>query len=174
MSHPAKAETQGKFSKTEALVPTSLEGTLTTSLKGQLTEVDLSYFIASRLEEEALEVMSMFSSALEGSNLRYLNLSNNALGEKGVRVFSELLKSQSNLEELYLLNDWILEEVAQAVVELIPSTKKLKILHFHNNTTEDEGAIAISQLLKKSPVSENFRVTFKHYKNQNPPHSTST
>ncbi|KAI3801002.1 hypothetical protein L1987_29102 [Smallanthus sonchifolius] len=128
-----------------------------TSLKGQLTEVDLSDFIAGRPEEEALEVMNMFSSALEGSNLRYLNLSNNALGEKGVRAFSKLLRSQSNLEELYLLNDGISEEAAQAVVELIPSTKKLKILHFHNNMTGDEGAIAISQLLKKSPILEDFR-----------------
>ncbi|KAK1420511.1 hypothetical protein QVD17_22170 [Tagetes erecta] len=128
-----------------------------TSLKGQLTEVDLSDFIAGRPEEEALEVMKMFSSALEGCNLRYLNLSDNALGEKGVRAFSELLRSQSNLEELYLLNDGISEEASKAVVELIPSTKKLKILHFHNNMTGDEGAIAISQLLKNSPILEDFR-----------------
>ncbi|KAL8192059.1 hypothetical protein R6Q57_028180 [Mikania cordata] len=128
-----------------------------TSLKGQLTEVDLSDFIAGRSEEDALQVVKMFSSALEGSNLRYLDISNNALGEKGVRAFSDLLKSQSNLEELYLLNDGISEEAAKAVVELIPSTKKLKILHFHNNMTGDEGAIAISQLLKNSPILENFR-----------------
>ncbi|KAK9055777.1 hypothetical protein SSX86_026862 [Deinandra increscens subsp. villosa] len=128
-----------------------------TSIKGQLTEVDLSDFIAGRPEEEALEVMGMFSSALEGSNLRYLNLSSNALGEKGVRAFTELLKSQSNLEELYLLNVGMSEEAAKAVVELIPSTKKLKILHFHNNMTGDEGAIAISELLKISPILEDFR-----------------
>ncbi|XP_076900004.1 RAN GTPase-activating protein 2-like [Bidens hawaiensis] len=128
-----------------------------TSIKGQLTEVDLSDFVAGRPEEEALEVMNLFSSALEGSDVRYLNLSDNALGEKGVRAFSKLLSSQSNLEELYLLNDGISEEAAKAVVELIPSTKKLKILHFHNNMTGDEGAIAISQLLKKCSILEDFR-----------------
>ncbi|KAJ0797081.1 putative WPP domain, leucine-rich repeat domain superfamily, WPP domain superfamily [Helianthus annuus] len=127
------------------------------SLKGQLTEVDLSDFVAGRPEEEALEVMKMFSAALEGFDLRYLDISDNALGEKGVRAFSELLSSQSNLEELYLKNDGISEEAAKAVVELIPSTQKLKILHFHNNMTGDEGAIAISQLLKKSPILEDFR-----------------
>ena len=132
-------------------------GPILASLKEQLTEVNLSDFIAGRPEEEALEVMRIFSSALEGSVLRYLNLSDNALGEKGVRAFEALLRSQKSLEELYLMNDGISEEAAKAVCELIPSTDKLKILHFHNNMTGDEGAIAISEVLKRSPLLEDFR-----------------
>ncbi|GMH02687.1 hypothetical protein Nepgr_004526 [Nepenthes gracilis] len=127
------------------------------SLKNQLKEVDLSDFVAGRPEAEALNVMNIFSKALGGSNLRYLNLSNNALGEKGVRAFGSLLKSQENLEELYLMNDGISEEAAQAVSELIPSTDKLKVLHFHNNMTGDAGALAISKIVKCSPVLEDFR-----------------
>ncbi|XP_039125360.1 LOW QUALITY PROTEIN: RAN GTPase-activating protein 2-like [Dioscorea cayenensis subsp. rotundata] len=127
------------------------------SLKNQLTEVDLSDFIAGRPEDEAIEVMKIFSLALEGCVLRYLNLSNNAMGEKGVRAFDTLLKSQSNLEELYLMNDGISEEAAKAIAELIPATDKLKILHFHNNMTGDQGAIAISEILKHSPELEDFR-----------------
>ncbi|KAL1367866.1 hypothetical protein HN51_021977 [Arachis hypogaea] len=127
------------------------------SIKNQLKEVDLSDFIAGRPEAEALEVMTIFSSALEGCVLRYLNLSNNAMGEKGVRAFRSLLKSQNNLEELYLMNDGISEEAAKAVSELIPSTEKLKVLHFHNNMTGDEGAIAISEIVKRSAALEDFR-----------------
>lgn len=127
------------------------------SIKDQLTEVDLSDFVAGRSESEALEVMNIFSSALEGCNLRYLNLSNNALGEKGVRAFGKLLKTQNNLEELYLINDGISEEAARAVCELIPSTEKLKVLHFHNNMTGDEGAVAIAEMVKRSTVLEDFR-----------------
>ncbi|KAM1301385.1 hypothetical protein ACFX2H_012428 [Malus domestica] len=127
------------------------------SLKNQLKEVDLSDFIAGRPEAEALEVMNIFAAALEGSILKYLNLSNNALGEKGVRAFGALLKSQSYLEELYLMNDGISEEAARAVCELIPSTEKLRVLHFHNNMTGDEGAIAIAEVVKRSPLLENFR-----------------
>lgn len=127
------------------------------SLKGQLQEVDLSDFIAGRPEEEALNVMNIFSAALEGSILRSLNLSNNALGEKGVRAFGKLLKSQSSLEELYLMNDGISEEAARAVCELIPSTEKLRVLQFHNNMTGDEGAVAISEIVKRSPFLEDFR-----------------
>lgn len=132
-------------------------GPILLSLKDQLMEVDLSDFIAGRPEAEALDVMNIISSALEGCVLRYLNLSNNALGEKGVRAFGSLLKSQSNLEELYLMNDGISEEAARAVRELIPSTEKLRILQFHNNMTGDEGAIAISEIVKCSPVLEDFR-----------------
>lgn len=127
------------------------------SIKNQLTEVDLSDFIAGRAETEALEVMKLFSSSLVGCKLKYLNLSNNALGEKGVRAFGSLLKSQNNLEELYLMNDGISEEAARAVCELIPSTEKLKVLQFHNNMTGDEGAFAISELVKCSPALEDFR-----------------
>ncbi|OMP08695.1 Leucine-rich repeat, ribonuclease inhibitor subtype [Corchorus olitorius] len=127
------------------------------SLKNQLKEVDLSDFIAGRPEDEALDVMNLFSAALEGSVLRYLNLSDNALGEKGVRAFGALLKSQNCLEELYLINDGISEEAARAVSELIPSTDKLRVLHFHNNMTGDEGAIAISEVVKRSPLLEDFR-----------------
>lgn len=127
------------------------------SLKNQLKEVDLSDFIAGRPEAEALEVINIFAAALEGSVLRFLDLSNNALGEKGVRAFGALLKSQSCLEELYLMNDGISEEAAQAVHELIPSTEKLRILHFHNNMTGNEGAFAIAEVVKRSPLLEDFR-----------------
>ncbi|KAG5246208.1 RAN GTPASE ACTIVATING protein [Salix suchowensis] len=127
------------------------------SIKGQLTGVDLSDCVAGRPESEALEVMGIFSLALEGCNLRYLNLSNNALGEKGVRAFGRLLKTQNILEELYLINDGISEEAARAVCELIPSTEKLKVLHFHNNMTGDEGAAAIAEMLKQSHLLEDFR-----------------
>ncbi|CAA0828105.1 RAN GTPase-activating protein 1 [Striga hermonthica] len=141
------------FGKEAALVA----GPILSIIKDQLTEVDLSDFVAGRNEEEALEVMGIFSSALEGSNLRYLDLSNNALGEKGVRAFGALLKSQCNLEELYLINDGISEEAAVALYDLIPSTDKLRVLQFHNNMTGDEGAIAISKIVNNSPLLEDFR-----------------
>ncbi|EOA20333.1 hypothetical protein CARUB_v10000639mg [Capsella rubella] len=127
------------------------------SLKDQLKEVDLSDFVAGRPEVEALEVMNIFSDALEGSILLSLNLSENALGEKGVRAFGAILKSQSSLEELYLMNDGISKEAAQAVSELIPSTENLRVLHFHNNMTGDEGALAIAKVVRRSPLLENFR-----------------
>nr|CCG20351.1 Ran GTPase activating protein 2 [Solanum tarijense] len=134
-----------------------IAGPILAALKDQLKEVDLSDFVAGRNEAEALDVMNIFSEALEGSNLKFLNLSDNALGEKGVRAFGKLLQSQTNLEELFLMNDGISQEAANAVSELVPSTEKLKVLHFHNNMTGDEGAFAIAEIVKRSPLLEDFR-----------------
>ncbi|KAK3002980.1 hypothetical protein RJ639_018735 [Escallonia herrerae] len=128
-----------------------------TSLRDQLKDVDLSDFVAGRPEAEALDVMNIFSKALEGCVLKSLNLSNNAMGEKGVRAFGTLLQSLHSLEELYLMNDGISEEAARAVSELIPSTEKLRVLHFHNNMIGDEGAVAVSEVVKHSPLLEDFR-----------------
>ncbi|KAL5230636.1 hypothetical protein ABZP36_029412 [Zizania latifolia] len=141
----------------------NVAGPILESIKKQLTEVDISDFVAGRPEDEALDVMRIFSKALEGSVLRCLNISDNALGEKGVRAFGELLKSQDNLEELYVMNDGISEEAANALSELIPSTEKLKVLHFHNNMTGDGGAmsivemVSIAEMVKRSPNLESFR-----------------
>ncbi|XP_066319193.1 RAN GTPase-activating protein 2-like [Miscanthus floridulus] len=135
----------------------NVAGPILDSVKNQLTKVDISDFVAGRPEDEALDVMRIFSKALEGSVLRYLNISDNALGEKGVRAFSELLKSQESLEELYVMNDGISEEAAKALSELIPATEKLKVLHFHNNMTGDEGAMYIAEMVKHSPNVESFR-----------------
>ena len=127
------------------------------SIKHQLTEVDLSDFVAGRPEAEALQVMNMFSSALEGSKLRFLDLSDNALGEKGIRAFASLIKSQRDLEELYLMNDGISEDAARAVRDLLPSTAKIRVLQFHNNMSGDEGAAAIADIVKNCPSLEDFR-----------------
>ncbi|CAD6250289.1 unnamed protein product [Miscanthus lutarioriparius] len=135
----------------------NVAGPILEAVKNQLTEVDISDFVAGRPEDEALDVMRIFSKALEGSVLRYLNISDNALGEKGVRAFSELLKSQESLEELYVMNDGISEEAAKALSELIPATDKLKVLQFHNNMTGDEGAMYIAEMVKCSPNVESFR-----------------
>ncbi|KAG4132780.1 hypothetical protein ERO13_D08G055000v2 [Gossypium hirsutum] len=158
LGEPGNSYTKICFSnRSFGLDAANVAAPILSTIKDQLTEVDLSDFIAGRPESEALDVMNIFSSVLEGCHLRYLNLSNNALGEKGVRSFGALLKSQNSLQELYLMNDGISEEAARAVSELIPSTEKLKVLHFHNNMTGDEGAFAISKIVKRSCSLEDFR-----------------
>ncbi|ONM11005.1 RAN GTPase-activating protein 2 [Zea mays] len=109
----------------------NVAGPILDSVKNQLTEVDISDFVAGRPEDEALDVMRIFSKALEGSVLRYLNISDNALGEKGRK-----------LRKLYL----------SLFLQL-----KLKVLHFHNNMTGDEGAMYIAEMVKRSPNVESFR-----------------
>ncbi|KAG5236532.1 RAN GTPase-activating protein [Salix suchowensis] len=115
--------------------------------RNQLKEVDLSDFIAGRSEAEAIEVMNIFSTALEVAFLKSLNLSNNALGEKGVRAFGALLRSQSCLEELYLMNNGISEEAAEAVCELIPSQRNLGFFSFTTYDWRQRRGVALSEAL---------------------------
>ncbi|KAL2506189.1 RAN GTPase-activating protein 1 [Abeliophyllum distichum] len=158
LKEPGNSYTELCFSnRSFGLGAAHVAGPILESIKNQLKKVDLSDFVAGRPEAEALDVMNIFSAALEGSHLTCLNLSDNALGEKGVRAFGKLLQSQTSLEELYLMNDGISEEAARAVCELVPSTEKLKVLQFHNNMTGDEGAVAISEILRRSPLLEDFR-----------------
>ncbi|KAG0582276.1 hypothetical protein KC19_3G048200 [Ceratodon purpureus] len=127
------------------------------SMKSRLVDVDLADIVAGRPEAEALKVMSIFSSALEGSQLRSLNLSDNALGEKGVRAFSSLLKSQKSLEKLYFMNNGISEEAAQAICELVPFSGNLRVLHFHNNMSGDGGAQALADFVRTATKVEDFQ-----------------
>ncbi|EPS63429.1 hypothetical protein M569_11353 [Genlisea aurea] len=158
LKHPGNSYTKICFSnRSFGLGAARVAGPILAGVKQQLKEVDLSDFVAGRPESEALDVMKIFSEALEGSSLKHLNVSDNALGEKGVRAFSKLLQSQDSLEELYLMNDGISKEAAQAVSELVPSTEKLRVLHFHNNMTGDEGAHSIATILKRCPSLEDFR-----------------
>ncbi|KAI3885977.1 hypothetical protein MKW92_034890 [Papaver armeniacum] len=119
----------------------------------RLTEVILSNIVAGRSVSEAMEVMEIFSLALEGCSLRTLDLSNNSLGEKGVRAFSALKEISKSL--CSCLSD-ITKKAARAVTELIPSTEKLKVLHFYFNKTGDEEAVFIAKIVEASPSLEDF------------------
>jgi hypothetical protein len=54
------------------------------SIRKQISELGSLGFVARRPEDEALSVMSIFSKAWEGSALRYLNMPDIPLGEKGI------------------------------------------------------------------------------------------
>ena len=62
--------------------------------KHSLVDVDLSDVIAGRDEKEALAALQILSKALGNLNLQRLDLSDNALGEKGLRACSESFSNQ--------------------------------------------------------------------------------
>ncbi|EIE18561.1 RNI-like protein [Coccomyxa subellipsoidea C-169] len=106
-------------SASEALAPLLAEGSTITKIKlstksfgrdaaetaakaianvaASLEHADLSDIIAGRPEAEALEAMRIISGALAQVQLRSLNLSDNALGEKGVRAFAAAISDQACL-----------------------------------------------------------------------------
>lgn len=127
------------------------------ALKDRLVGVNLADIVAGRPEAEALNAMTTISSGLEGSKLKSLNLSDNALGEKGVRAFSALLSSQDSLEALYFMNNGISEDAARAISEILPSSKELRTLRFHNNMSGDQGAVELAEVVRGAPLLEHFQ-----------------
>mmetsp|Transcript_10076 Transcript_10076/g.18988 ORF Transcript_10076/g.18988 Transcript_10076/m.18988 type:complete len:514 (-) Transcript_10076:111-1652(-) len=124
-----------------------------------LVEADLSDIIAGRPEAEALASLTKVCSGLLTARLISLDLSDNALGEKGVRACADILKAQTALQSLAFQNDGISVHAASALLEILPAPQNLKRLHFYNNMTGDEGAFSIAQVLAKATGMEDFRMS---------------
>lgn len=61
------------------------------SIEGELRTADISDVIASRPEEEALQALRVLCAALKRFHLVEVNLSDNALGEKGIDACKDVL-----------------------------------------------------------------------------------
>lgn len=79
-----------------------------------LTDVDIRDMIAGRPEEEALRSFTAICDSLKQNTIRSLNISDNALGEKGIVACRDLM-AQSSLQKLYVLNNGISEAAAQLI-----------------------------------------------------------
>ncbi|KAG2492745.1 hypothetical protein HYH03_008911 [Edaphochlamys debaryana] len=125
-----------------------------------LREADISDVIAGRPEDEALDALRVLSSALAGApGLTVLNLSDNALGEKGVRACEAVLAGQAPIESLSLQNVGLSVHACRATAELLAGDKagSLKRLQLFNNMSGDEGAAHIASLLARAPKLEDLR-----------------
>lgn len=130
----------------------------------QLTSVDFADMIAGRPEDEALQVLATLCDSLEGiKTLTRIDLSDNALGEKGVRACYGLLLQQEELKQMYFCNNGISAAAAAVIAEEVllfrgPETPtKLEIFHFYNNMSGDGGAKALAKLLPLSPLLKDLR-----------------
>lgn len=79
----------------------------------------LSDIIAGRPEAEGLRVYEVLGAALKDKHLVEIDLSDNAVGPKGVQACRELLTSQESLERLYFCNCGISAEAAVSISELL-------------------------------------------------------
>ncbi|KAG2441186.1 hypothetical protein HYH02_010030 [Chlamydomonas schloesseri] len=128
------------------------------AVSGVLREADISDVIAGRPEDEALEVLRVLSGALAGApQLTALNLSDNALGEKGVRACEAVLKGNAPLESLSLQNVGLSVHACRATAELLADPSRLRRLQLFNNMSGDEGATHIAGLLARAPRMEDIR-----------------
>lgn len=119
-----------------------------------LERADVSDIIAGRPEQEVLKVLQIVSGALaECSKLLHVNISDNALGEKGIRACADVLKSSAHLEEIFLQNIGCSVNACKAVTELVTCTS-LKLVHLFNNMSDNAGAAHIATLLSRNTSME--------------------
>ncbi|GFH14805.1 WPP domain-containing protein, partial [Haematococcus lacustris] len=128
------------------------------NVSATLTDVDISDIIAGRPEDEALDALRIISAALLPARLAWVNLSDNALGEKGVRAAGDLLSKQPALEALSLQNVGCSIHACRAVEELLQQTTSLSSLQLFNNMSDNQGALHIATVLAHSPHMADFRM----------------
>lgn len=140
-----KLSTKSIGSEAAPVVVAALE-----NVAGVLKDADMSDIIAGRPEAEVLQVIQAVSAALaKCDGLKSLNISDNALGEKGIRAFKDVLTATSTLEALYLKNIGCSVNACKAVAELV-GCSSLQLLHLFNNMSDNEGASAIATLVKRN------------------------
>jgi Ran GTPase-activating protein 1 len=125
----------------------------------KLQRAHLNDCIAGRPEEEALKVLSIFCTALKSTPVTEIDLSDNALGKKGILACKALLEEKENLEKLWVNNVGLAPEAAEALAELLlfRQPTKLRLLHCFNNLLVDRGAAAFKKILAQSPLLEDVR-----------------
>ncbi|KAL6781108.1 RANGAP1 [Auxenochlorella protothecoides x Auxenochlorella symbiontica] len=121
-----------------------------------LTHADMADIIAGRPEEEALRSLRTIAEALSRAPLVELDLSDNALGEKGIRAAAAAFANQTTLERLAFGNVGCSVHGCAALDELLPAPAALRALRLYNNMSGDEGARHIAALLRRAPALQEF------------------
>jgi Ran GTPase-activating protein 1 len=127
--------------------------------KGVLQILDMSDIIAGRPEEEALAVMLTICEAVDTEELVELNVSDNAIGFKGVDSIHSVISTAKKIERLFLCNNGMSAEAAQLVADCLlrGGCPPLTLLHFYNNMSGNAGAAAIASIVSACPALTDFR-----------------
>jgi Ran GTPase-activating protein 1 len=128
---------------------------------------DISDIIAGRPETEGLLVLKTVCDGLAGNKLIELNVSDNALGAKGVNCCSSLITCKT-LQRLYVCNNGLSAEAAALVAELLleGGAPALTVLHFYNNMSGNGGGVAVGNIVKACPTLEDFRFSATRSSNE--------
>lgn len=151
---------------------------LATALKStpSLRHADFADCIASRETTEALNTLQVLCDGLaaSGAKLESLDLSDNALGVRGIPRIAAAFADQSTLRHLYFNNDGLQAEAVTGLTELIMNnfggvengTSELRTFEIGHNCLEDAGFLALIPLLTKSPHLERLRIATTRARNE--------
>jgi Ran GTPase-activating protein 1 len=120
----------------------------------------LADIIAGRPEAEGLAVYRALGEALQGMvDIEEIDLSDNAVGTKGVEACRPFLSGRQNLRRLYFSNCGISAEALRSVADILlhKTPTELRVVHFHNNMSGGGGAAALADVVAASPHLEDLR-----------------
>jgi Ran GTPase-activating protein (RanGAP) involved in mRNA processing and transport len=121
-----------------------------------VTDLNMADVIAGRMEAEGLVILSTFSEACSKSmpSLTSLDLSDNAMGLKGISACAPLFTASKNtLTSLSMCNDGLSHQSMKEVADiLVEHDIQLKKLHFFNNMSGDQGCAEFARIIKNQKV----------------------
>ncbi|MGK3744277.1 MAG: Ran GTPase-activating protein 1 [Bacillariaceae sp.] len=146
----------------------------------------LSDIIASRMEAEGLEVLTTISNAFRESQLEVVDLSDNAMGSKGVKACETVLGGSAvikSLRCLKLCNNGLSESTMDEVAELLTRPNadddssciadRLEQIHFFNNMSDDAGCSSFKKIIKCTMNPTDIRFSGTRAKAKGSIHITS-
>lgn len=126
--------------------------------------LDVSDVIASRMEDEGLQVLRTLCDAFKYSSLEEVDLSDNAMGSKGIKACASVLSGQyASLKRLSLCNNGLSEHAMNEMAEILSGSgtgeenadfgssmcERMEKIHFYNNMSGNGGCQAFAQILSK-------------------------
>lgn len=115
-----------------------------------LEVADFSDIISGRPTDEALDVIARLCGALHLDKLKELNVSANALGERGMRVLTPTLQGcAQNIETLVFRTNGFSAESLGLFNDAIGTPPRLQALHFESNMSGSKGAIALQPFFER-------------------------
>ncbi len=110
-----------------------------------------------RPEEEALKVMEILCEVFRDRQLVSIDLSDNAIGEKGIDSCRCILEGKIRLRSLKMCNDGLSSSAMERVTEILGRGDNLETLHFFNNMSGSGGATALAEFMSFCPVLKDLR-----------------
>lgn len=129
-----------------------------------LTNLSLADCIATLSEEDAIRSLSLLlKAAVDCRELSSLDLSDNALGSKGLATCGPLfLSTEHHIRHLYLCRCGLGPDAARLVQSLLTSARAntdLVTLHIENNLLMSQGVLQVATLVEKSPEMRDLRLS---------------
>lgn len=139
-----------------------------------ITHVDYSDIIAGQSTDDAVNVLNIITSPLRKFKLIEFNISDNALGQKGIIAIANALHSQHTLQHVYFNNNGLQSDAVLEIKTLLDThinnnngkLVNLQTLEIFNNLLTDAGAIELSNILKDALQLQQLRIQTNRISNK--------